>query len=98
MRHFIVPAAVYLGAAAIACIAVPIAWHTRTPAIAPAGWASSAVVTEDQSAEARPPHHQAPAGDIDTYLCEVYRRAPKKRDASGDFTWKDYAAARRANM
>jgi hypothetical protein len=30
---------------------------------------------------------------VDDYLFEAYRRLPQKRDASGDFTWKDPAAA-----
>lgn len=34
--------------------------------------------------------------DNDTYLCEVYRRQPTKKDRSGDFTWKDIVAAQRA--
>jgi len=34
----------------------------------------------------------------DEYLCDVYKRTPEKRDASGDFTWKDQAAARRLGM
>lgn len=94
MRHFIVPAAVYLGAAAIACIAVPIAWHSRLPEIPAAGWAPApAIVANPAPMVAIDP---APAGD-DEYLCEVYRRTPVKRDAA-DFTWKDYAAARRLNM
>ena len=35
---------------------------------------------------------------IDAYLCEVYRRTPTKKDSSGDFTWKDPAAAKRRGM
>ena len=34
----------------------------------------------------------------DRYLWEVYQRAPTKRDHSGDFTWKDPAAAKRMGM
>jgi hypothetical protein len=36
--------------------------------------------------------------DVDRYLWEVYQRAPTKRDHSGDFTWKDPAAANRMGM
>jgi hypothetical protein len=32
--------------------------------------------------------------EVDDYLWEVYQRAPTKRDGSGDFTWKDPAAAK----
>jgi hypothetical protein len=35
---------------------------------------------------------------IDQYLWEVYQRAPTKRDHSGDFTWKDPAAAKRMGI
>jgi hypothetical protein len=33
--------------------------------------------------------------EVDDYLWEVYQRAPIKRDGSGDFSWKDPAAAKR---
>jgi len=36
--------------------------------------------------------------EVDAYLWEVYQRAPIKRDASGDFTWKDPAAAKRFGL
>jgi hypothetical protein len=36
--------------------------------------------------------------EVDRYLWEVYQRAPTKRDHSGDFTWKDPAAAKRMGM
>jgi hypothetical protein len=36
--------------------------------------------------------------EVDEYLWEVYQRAPTKRDGSGDFTWKDPAAAKRFGM
>ena len=31
---------------------------------------------------------------VDDYLWEVYRRVPTKKDGTGDFTWKDPAAAK----
>jgi hypothetical protein len=34
----------------------------------------------------------------DRYLSDVYNRTPTKRDSTGDFTWKDEAAAGRFNM
>ena len=34
----------------------------------------------------------------ESYLCEVYRREPIKKDGAGDFTWKDHKAAERAGM
>jgi hypothetical protein len=36
--------------------------------------------------------------EVDDYLWEVYQRAPVKRDSSGDFSWKDPAAAKRMGM
>src|SRR5262245_14561751 len=36
--------------------------------------------------------------EVDDYLWEVYQRAPVKRDSSGDFTWKDPAAAKRFGL
>ncbi|MBI5112699.1 MAG: hypothetical protein HZA68_12080 [Rhodovulum sp.] len=46
-----------------------------------------------------PPRRSAEVADeIDDYLWEVYRRAPIKKDGSGDFTWKDPAAAKRLGM
>src|SRR5262245_1806890 len=33
--------------------------------------------------------------EVDQYLWEVYQRSPIKRDSTGDFTWKDPAAAQR---
>ncbi len=44
-----------------------------------------------------PQEKQALAGmdEVEQYLWEVYKRAPTKKDKSGDFTWKDPAAAKR---
>jgi hypothetical protein len=36
--------------------------------------------------------------EVEQYLWEVYQREPVKKDGSGDFTWKDPAAAKRLNM
>jgi hypothetical protein len=50
--------------------------------------------------EATPPK-RAGAGNsdpIDRYLWEVYQRKPIKSDSTGDFTWKDPAAAKRLGM
>jgi len=35
---------------------------------------------------------------VDRYLWEVYQRKPVKSDSTGDFTWKDPAAAKRLGM
>jgi hypothetical protein len=46
--------------------------------------------------EAPPPPKRAAAimDEVDDYLWEVYQRAPAKRDSTGDFSWKDPAAAK----
>ena len=36
--------------------------------------------------------------EIDDYLWEVYQRVPVKKDGTGDFTWKDPAAAKRMGL
>jgi hypothetical protein len=41
---------------------------------------------------------ERPADDVDQYLWKVYERSTTKRDASGDFTWKDEAAAARLGL
>ena len=40
----------------------------------------------------------SPMDEVDDYLWEVYQRVPVKKDGSGDFTWKDPAAAKRVKM
>ncbi len=35
---------------------------------------------------------------VDQYLWDVYERTPVKRDSTGDFTWKDVAAAKRMGV
>ena len=39
-----------------------------------------------------------PMDAVDDYLWDVYERAPVKKDNTGDFTWKDVAAAKRMHM
>lgn len=42
---------------------------------------------------------RSPRGNaVDDYLCDVYYRMPAKIDGSGDFTWKDETAAKKAKM
>jgi hypothetical protein len=50
--------------------------------------------------EATPPKRAGAsnADPIDRYLWEVYQRKPIKSDSTGDFTWKDPAAAKRLGM
>lgn len=59
-------------------------------AATPAPTADGAVETP------RPPRRPVSVmAEVDAYLWAVYRRAPTKRDSTGDFTWKDPAAAKR---
>jgi len=37
-------------------------------------------------------------GPVDDYLWEVYQRVPVKKDGTGDFTWKDPAAAKHIGL
>jgi hypothetical protein len=39
-----------------------------------------------------------PLDQVDRYLWDVYQRKPVKSDSTGDFTWKDQAAAKRLGM
>jgi hypothetical protein len=56
-------------------------------------------VTGAIAAPATPPaaakRARSMAEDVNDYLWDVYQRSPVKRDSSGDFTWKDPAAAKR---
>lgn len=74
--------------------------------IAGASWASPMLIEQSLQLASLPsliapsiptttsPYRQS----IDEYLCEVYKRTPVKKDAAGDFTWKDPAAAKRQGM
>lgn len=64
---------------------------------------SSPIVVPPQATRIAPPPRTAVAEPakrddvmvvVDRYLWEVYQRAPAKKDSSGDFTWKDPAAAK----
>jgi hypothetical protein len=50
--------------------------------------------------DATPPKRPAASisNPVDRYLWEVYQRKPIKSDSTGDFTWKDPAAAKRLGM
>src|SRR5262245_37646116 len=51
-----------------------------------------------QSVVRRRPPSGSPLDEIDDYLWEVYQRQPIKRDSTGDFSWKDPAAAKRMGL
>jgi hypothetical protein len=66
-------------------------------AVAPAE-AKVASVTSVAPAEPAVPRALSPQDEVDEYLWEVYQRSPVKKDGSGEFTWKDPAAAKRVKM
>ncbi|MGH6769764.1 MAG: hypothetical protein ACRECO_12185 [Xanthobacteraceae bacterium] len=45
--------------------------------------------------EPKPKRDTGVMAEVDAYLWSVYQRQPTKKDRSGDFTWKDPAAAKR---
>jgi hypothetical protein len=51
-----------------------------------------------KTAAAPPKKPVNPMDQVDRYLWDVYQRMPVKSDSSGDFTWKDIAAAKRRGM
>ena len=53
---------------------------------------------EPESAELRRKPGIVVLDEIDGYLWDVYQRSPIKKDSSGDFTWKDPAAANRMGL
>ena len=54
--------------------------------------------TRPRSKEAAAAKRAGIMDEVDAYLWDVYRRAPVKRDSTGDFTWKDVAAAKRMGL
>jgi hypothetical protein len=53
-----------------------------------------------RAVETTPPKRSAASisDPVDRYLWEVYQRKPVKSDSTGDFTWKDPAAAKRLGL
>jgi hypothetical protein len=51
-----------------------------------------------ETAAPKPKPPVNPMDAVDDYLWQVYMRAPVKKDSSGDFTWKDPAAAKRMHL
>jgi hypothetical protein len=50
------------------------------------------------NAAQRPAPDGRPLSEVDQYLWSVYQRSGTKRDSTGDFTWKDEAAAARLGL
>jgi hypothetical protein len=62
---------------------------------------NSSTVLADTASHLMPSQAPTPEPDLDEvnqYLWTVYERSTLKRDGSGDFTWKDVAAAARLGM
>ncbi len=81
--------------ARIAASPLPLA-ESETAPIEPAATVAPIIIASlepPQAPSIMPPRPAAQTAD--EYLCEVYHRTPVKRDRSGDFTWKDKAAAKR---
>jgi hypothetical protein len=57
-----------------------------------------AALTPNPARPTQPLNEGTPLNEIDQYLWNVYQRSGKKRDSSGDFTWKDEAAAARLGL
>jgi hypothetical protein len=70
------------------------------PAAVDPGTSESEAAPATRSVRPGFPRRRAPAmmAEVDQYLWEIYQREPTKKDRSGDFTWKDPAAAKRAGM
>jgi hypothetical protein len=60
--------------------------------------ASPAAAPAKSPATSRVAARAKPLAEIDQYLWSVYQRSSTKRDSSGDFTWKDEAAAARLGL
>lgn len=72
----------------VALPAYPGASALEAPAVTSAAPTDSAIDTPR-------PRPVSIMAEVDAYLWAVYRRVPTKRDSTGDFTWKDPAAAKR---
>jgi hypothetical protein len=80
----------------------PVQAPAPTPAAAPAAAPAAVpadVATVPTDAPQKPRTAKAgPLDGVDQYLWSVYQRSATKRDSSGDFTWKDEAAAARLGL
>jgi hypothetical protein len=73
--------------------------NVATPSAPPAIEVAPEATRMTPPAEAAAPKHRDAARDpVEQYLWEVYQRKSVKSDSTGDFTWKDPAAAKRLGM
>ena len=75
--------------------AVPAALPPVPEDTVPADDVQAEPVVEDAKPAPSAKRDAAMMQEVDAYLWEVYQRQPAKKDRSGDFTWKDPAAAKR---
>jgi hypothetical protein len=54
--------------------------------------------TDEEAPIAPRPRTGSIMDEVDDYLWEVYQRTPVKKDGTGDFTWKDPAAAKNVHL
>jgi hypothetical protein len=59
---------------------------------------ASPTITASPAMTGAPPTPEPDMDVVNQYLWAVYQRSPVKRDGSGDFTWKDSAAAAHTEM
>lgn len=71
--------------------------NATQPAPNPAEAAPNATQSTPKAAQATAPGARR-VNEIDEYLWSVYQRSGTKRDSTGDFTWKDEAAAARLGL
>ena len=78
-------------------LTVPV--RTEAPRIEVPAEATRLPPTDSVAAAPLPKHRDTATIDpVEHYLWEVYQRKPVKSDSSGDFTWKDPAAAKRRGL
>jgi hypothetical protein len=81
---------------ALADESAPIALPAPTRSLVPAE--AARIKPPERKLEPAPKAAVNPMDEVDNYLWSVYEREPVKKDNSGDFTWKDPAAAKRLGM
>jgi hypothetical protein len=73
--------------------------HQKTQPLAPDGASEpKAHPAPPAKPAAAAPKRAAAVDPVEQYLWDVYQRRPVKSDSTGDFTWKDHAAAKRLGM
>jgi hypothetical protein len=75
--------------------AAALAPRMQLASIAPTATPVNLPTLKPAATNASPKRNVGPMTEVDDYLWEVYQREPTKKDSTGDFTWKDPAAAKR---